>query len=579
MSAASGQKLVPLQSFRWRWSVACAALLLLGAVLGGRAVHLQVFGKDFLITQAQARHLRTAKISANRGVISDRNGQPLAASMPVDSLWVSPQELSRSPERIPELARALGQDADALARQIARNAGKDFMYLQRHMNPADARAVLDRGIAGVHALREYRRYYPAGEVTGHMVGFTNIDDEGQEGLELAFDQWLRGHPGRKLVLRDRLGRVIEDVERLESASPGRAVAASVDLRIQYLAYRELKAAVQANRALSGSAVVLDAETGEVLAMVNQPSYNPNDRSQYSPNRFRNRAITDLFEPGSTLKPLVVAAALESGQWRADSRVDTSPGMIQVGRKVIEDKSNLGKIDLATMLARSSNVGATKVAMSLPSEQLWSVLNRFGLGKPTASGFPGESAGLLSHYENWRPIGKATLAYGYGLSVTALQLAQTYAVLAADGVMRPVSLLRVDQPPIGRKVIAPENARAVVQMLEQVVSPQGTGLRASVAGYRVAGKTGTARKFAVGGYSQERYTAVFAGVAPVSRPRLAVVVIVDEPSAGAYYGGDVAAPVFAKIVEGAMRILAIPPDHMTPTRSGVATTVAAATSNR
>lgn len=578
MSADSGQRFSPLQGFRLRWSLACAALLLLGGVLGGRAVHLQVFSKDFLITQAQARHLRTAKISANRGVITDRNGQPLAASMPVDSLWVSPQELSRSPERIPELARALGQDADALARQIARNAGKDFMYLQRHMNPTDARAVLDRGIAGVHALREYRRYYPAGEVTGHLVGFTNIDDEGQEGLELAFDQWLRGHPGRKLVLRDRLGRVIEDVERLQSASPGRAVSASVDLRIQYLAYRELKAAVQANRALSASAVVLDTDTGEVLAMVNQPSYNPNDRSQYSPNRFRNRAITDLFEPGSTLKPLVVAAALESGQWRVDSRVDTAPGMIQVGGKVIEDKSNLGKIDLATMLARSSNVGATKVAMSLPSEQLWSVLNRFGLGKPTASGFPGESAGLLSHYENWRPIGKATLAYGYGLSVTALQLAQAYAVLAADGVMRPVSLLRVDQPPIGRKVIAPQNARAVVQMLEQVVSPQGTGLRAAVAGYRVAGKTGTARKYTVGGYSQERYTAVFAGVAPVSRPRLAVVVIVDEPSAGAYFGGDVAAPVFAKIVEGATRILAIPPDHLAPLRAAAPTTVAAA-SNR
>lgn len=565
----------PLQSFQLRWGFACGFVVLLGIVLAVRAVHLQVFNKDFLISQAEARHLRTAKISANRGVITDRNGAPLAASMPVDSLWVSPQELAQEPDSIKELARALGLDPSALSRQVARNVQKDFMYLQRHMNPADARAILDRRIPGVHVLREYRRYYPAGEVTGHLVGFTNVDDEGQEGMELEFDDWLRGRPGRKMVLRDRLGRVIEDVERLEPPSPGRQVASSIDLRIQYLAYRELKAAVQQNRALSASAVVLDAETGEVLAMVNQPSYNPNDRAQYSPNRFRNRAITDLFEPGSTLKPLVIAAALESSQWKPGSRVDTNPGMIQVGNKVIEDKHNLGMIDLATLLARSSNVGAVKVAMSLPSEQLWTVLNRFGLGKPTSSGFPGEAAGLLSHYENWRPIAKATLAYGYGLSVTPLQLAQAYAVLAADGVLRPVSLIRVERPPIGRKVISPEDARAVVAMLEHVVGPEGTGMRAAVPGYRVAGKTGTARKFDVGGYSEERYTAVFAGVAPASRPRLAVVVIVDEPRAGAYYGGDVAAPVFSGVVEGAMRILAIPPDKMAAPRGAVAPAVTAA----
>lgn len=562
-------------AFGRRWAAACVIAALLGTVLAARAVYLQVFNKDFLISQADARHVRTARISANRGVITDRNGEPLAASMPVDSLWVSPQELARAPEQIRDLARALDLDRGTLERQIARNVDKDFMYLRRHMNPADARAVLDRGIPGVHVLREYRRYYPAGEVTGHLVGFTNVDDEGQEGMELEFDEWLRGRPGRKLVLRDRLGRVIEDLERLEPPSPGRQVTSSIDLRIQYLAYRELKAAVQQNRALSASAVVVDADTGEVLAMVNQPAYNPNDRTQYAPGRFRNRAITDLFEPGSSLKPLVVAAALESGQWRADSRVDTSPGLIQVGRKVIEDKHNLGVIDLATLLARSSNVGAVKVGMSLPSEQLWSVLNRFGLGRPTSSGFPGEAAGLLSHYENWRPIAKATLAYGYGLSVTPLQLAQTYAVLAADGVMRPASLLRVDRAPIGRRVVEAEHARAVVAMLEQVVGPGGTGMRAAVAGYRVAGKTGTARKFDVGGYSEERYTAVFAGVAPVSRPRLAVVVIVDEPRAGAYYGGDVAAPVFARVVEGAMRILAIAPDRLAPAGTAFGPAVTAA----
>jgi len=567
MNDRTGQGRSPQQGFQLRWTVACAGLVLLGVVLVARAVHLQVLNKEFLISQAQVRHLRTAKISANRGVITDRNGETLAASMPVDSLWVSPQELSRAPEQIPQLARALGLEPGMLARQITRNVDKDFMYLQRHMNPANARAVLDHGIPGVHVLREYRRYYPAGEVTGHLVGFTNVDDEGQEGMELGFDDWLRGHPGRKLVLRDRLGRVVEDVERLEPPSPGREVAASIDLRIQYLAYRELKAAVQENRALSGSAVVLDAQTGEVLAMVNQPTYNPNDRSQYAPGRFRNRAITDLFEPGSSFKPLVVAAALESGQWKRDSRVDTSPGMLQVASKVIEDEHNLGVIDLATVLARSSNVGMAKVALSLPSEQLWSVVNRFGIGRTTSSGFPGESAGLLSPYENWRPIAKATLAYGYGLSVTPLQLAQSYAVFAADGVLRPVSLIRIEHPPIGRQVISADNARAMVDLLEHVVTPEGTGLRAAVAGYRVAGKTGTARKFEVGGYSSERYTAVFAGVAPVSRPRLAVVVVVDEPRAGEYYGGAVAAPVFSKIVAGAMRILAVEPDKpVVPARS-------------
>jgi cell division protein FtsI (penicillin-binding protein 3) len=565
----------PVQSFQLRWACACGFVVILGLVLAGRAVHLQVYNKDFLISQAEARHLRTARISANRGVITDRNGAPLAASMPVDSLWVSPQELAQEPDRIRELARSLDLDPAALARQVARNVQKDFMYVQRHMNPADARSILDRRIPGVHVLREYRRYYPAGEVTGHVVGFTNVDDEGQEGMELEFDDWLRGRPGRKMVLRDRLGRVIEDVERLEPPSPGREVASSIDLRIQYLAYRELKAAVQQHRALSASAVVLDAETGEVLAMVNQPSYNPNDRAQYAPNRFRNRAITDLFEPGSTLKPLVIAAALESSQWQAGSRVDTNPGMIQVGNKIIEDKHNLGLIDLPTLLARSSNVGAVKVAMSLPSEQLWTVLSRFGLGKPTSSGFPGEAAGLLSHYENWRPIAKATLAYGYGLSVTPLQLAQAYAVLAADGVLRPVSLIRVERAPIGRKVISAEDARAVVTMLEHVVSPAGTGMRAAVPGYRVSGKTGTARKFDVGGYSEERYTAAFAGVAPASRPRLAVVVVVDEPRASAYYGGDVAAPVFSGIVAGAMRILAIPPDKMAAPRGADTPAVTAA----
>jgi cell division protein FtsI (penicillin-binding protein 3) len=555
-----------------RWWCATGALALLALVLAGRAVHLQVFNKAFLLHEAAARHLRTAVMSANRGIITDRNGEPLAASMPVDSIWVTPEELTANPENIPALARALALDPGTLTREVAQNTDRDFLYVRRHLPPEAAQAVSDRNIPGVHVLREYQRFYPAGEVTGHVVGFTNIDEEGREGLELAFDEWLRGHPGKKMVLRDRFGRVVEDVERIEPAVPGRAVASSIDLRIQYLAYRALRTAVQENKALAGSAVVLDVSTGELLAVVNQPSYNPNDRARFAPALIRNRAMTDLIEPGSSFKPMIISAALESGQWKPDSHVDTSPGYIQVADKTIEDKHNLGMIDLATLLSRSSNVGAVKVAMSLPSEQLWSVLNRFGVGRVSGSGFPGESGGLLSHYENWRPIAKATLAYGYGLSMTPLQIAQCYAVIAGGGVLRPVSLLRLEKPPIGRKVISPETANAVLHMLEHVITPEGTGMRAAVSGYRVAGKTGTARKFGIGGYSEERYIAVFAGMAPASRPRIAVVVVVDEPHAGAYYGGDVSAPVFSHIVEGAMRILAIPPDdvHRTQSRPGTLT---------
>jgi cell division protein FtsI (penicillin-binding protein 3) len=509
---------------------------------------------------ADVRHLRIAKLAAHRGVITDRNGEPLAVSTPVDSIWVNPRELIQAADRIPELAAALQVDSDALARRLTRNVKKEFMYLRRHMSPAEAKSIDQLEIPGVDLEREYRRYYPAGEVVGHLVGFTNIDDEGQEGLELAFDQWLAGRPGKKRVLKDRLGRIVEDVERIEQPSPGRELAASIDLRIQYLAYRELKAAIRRGKALAGSIVVLDVVTGEVLAMVNQPAYNPNDRSQYAAARYRNRAITDIFEPGSALKPLIIAAAIESGQYQAKSRVDTSPGFVQVGSKLIEDSRNFGKINFATLLARSSNVGATKVAMSLQPEVLYSVLSGFGLGRLSASGFPGESAGLLSHHSNWRPISQATLAYGYGISVTPLQLAQAYAIIAADGLARPVSLLRIEESPIARRVIESNTAGAVLSMLQMVVSPEGTGQLAAVAGYRVGGKTGTVKKFAPGGYSDSRYTALFSGVAPLSRPRLAVVVIVDEPNGEMYYGGQVAAPVFSAVVAGALRILAIPPDH-------------------
>ncbi len=548
------------RSFTWRLRWATVVLLGLVAVLVVRAAWLQTFDDEFLTRQADVRHLRVAKIPAHRGIITDRNGEPLAVSTPVDSIWVNPREIVQAPNRIPQLAAVLGDDPDELARRLTRNINREFLYLKRHMRPSDAAAIVALKIPGIDVEREYQRYYPAGEVVGHVIGFTNIDDVGQEGLELSFDHWLAGQPGKRRVLKDRLGRIVEDVERIQSPNPGRELAASIDLRIQYLAYRELKVAIKRSGSASGSIVVLDVDTGEVLAMVNQPTYNPNNRSQFSPAKYRNRAITDIFEPGSTLKTLVVAAALESGQYNAASRIDTSPGFVKVGSKVIEDTRSLGTIDLTTLLVRSSNVGAIKVAMSLPSETLYDVLSGFGLGRLSGSGFPGESAGLLSHFSNWRPVSQATLAYGYGLSVTPLQLAQAYAVIGAGGLQHSISLLRLDQTPIARRIIKPKTAAAVLSMLEAVVGTEGTGRRAAVAGYRIAGKTGTAWKYTPGGYAEDRYIASFSGIAPATRPRLAVVVVIDDPSNGDYYGGELAAPVFSRVVEGALRILAIPPDN-------------------
>jgi cell division protein FtsI (penicillin-binding protein 3) len=574
MSGTDRQQKPGQRSFVWRMWLVAALLLMSVAGLVARAVHLQVFNTDFLHAQAAARHLRIATLSATRGVIKDRNGVPLAVSTPVDSVWVNPPQLLESQDKIPGLARLLKMDGGELTARLTRNVRKEFVYLKRHMNPAEAAAVDALQIPGVHLLREYRRYYPAGEVTGHLLGFTNVDDRGQEGLELAFNNWLQGIPGKKRVLRDRLGRVVEDVESIEPPRPGGDLVTSIDLRIQYFAYRALKAAVQQYHAASASAVVIDVTTGEVLADVNQPSYNPNDRSQIKPALFRNRAITDIIEPGSSFKPLIVAAALDSGRFNAQSEVDTNPGFIRIGNKNIEDHKNFGRISLATILAKSSNVGIVQVAMRLDKDALWNTLNRFGAGRLTTSGFPGESAGVLAPWQSWRPIGQATLAYGYGLSVTPLQLAQAYAVFGAGGLQRPVSLVRIAKAPIARRVVSPQVARDLLTMLEQVVSQEGTGLKAGVTGYRVAGKTGTARKLTARGYSSDRHTAVFAGVTPVADPRFAIVVVVDDPQGGVYYGGDVAAPVFATIATGALRIFAVPPDGIPPDEVPRPTTLAA-----
>lgn len=561
MSRGAETKQQTARRFTGRVTLVMAFFVLAAVSLLARAVQLQVLTKDFLNQQADTRHLRTEKISAHRGSITDRNGEPLAISTPVDSVWANPKEIASAVDRVPELARSLGLDAELLMRRITRSMDKNFLYLKRHISPEQAESVIALNLPGVNVLREYRRYYPAGEVVGHLVGFTSVDDDGQEGLELAFNHWLSGESGSKRVLKDRLGRSVENVESVKPPRHGKDLVSSIDLRLQYVAYRTLKAAIQQHKAESGSIVVMDVKTGEVLAMVNQPTYNPNDRAQFSAERYRNRAITDIFEPGSSIKPLIMAAALESGRYRASSMVDTSPGYVVVGPKKIEDTRDLGRISLTTVLVRSSNVGATKVAMSLEPDQLWNTMTRFGLGSLTSSGFPGESAGLLTHYNDWRQISQATLGYGYGISVTPLQLAQAYASLGSEGELRPVSLVRLEQPNDGESIMSSETALAVRGMMEEVVRPGGTGSEANVDGYRIAGKTGTSWKFAAGGYSQDKYFSIFAGLAPASNPRLATVVVIDEPTGDLYYGGEVAAPVFADVMAESLRLLAVPPDDL------------------
>jgi len=561
MTRGAETKTQTTKRFVGRATLVLVFFALIATALGARAVHLQVLNKEFLNQQADTRHLRTERISAHRGTISDRNGEPLAISTPVDSVWANPRELAPAVDSVPKLAGILGLDSQLLIRRITRSMDKEFLYLKRHLSPDQAARVMALKLPGINVQREYRRYYPASEVTGHLIGFTDIDDEGQEGLEYAFNHWLAGESGAKRVLKDRLGRSVENVESIRPARHGKDLRTSIDLRIQYLAYRTLKAAIQSYNAESGSIVVLDVQTGEVLAIVNQPTYNPNDRSQFSAERYRNRAITDIFEPGSSIKPLIVAAALESGDFRPSSIIDTAPGYVTVGTKRIEDSRNLGRVSLTTILARSSNVGVTKLAMSLQPDQLWQTMTRFGLGSLTSSSFPGESAGLLTHYSHWQPISQATLAYGYGISVTPLQLAQAYATLGSGGRMMPVSLVALEQPIEGERVIAPDTAVAVRRMLEEVVRPGGTGTKAAVTGYRIAGKTGTAWKFAAGGYSEDKYISIFAGLAPASDPRLAAVVVIDEPAGELYYGSDVAAPVFADVMSESLRLLAVPPDAL------------------
>src|SRR5687768_2779082 len=530
------------QSFRWRANFVLAVLVCGALGLVWRAVELQLRDHEFLSGQGDARFSRVAEITAVRGTVTDRYGEPLAVSTPVDSVWANPKELALASDQIPRLAKALKRDKTELARRLTSNLEREFLYLARHMQPSEASRIRALEIPGVYLMREYRRYYPAGEVAGHILGFTSIDDEGQEGLELAFDHWLAGEDGAKRVIQDRYGKIVQNVEEIRAMRPGRNLVLSIDLRIQYLAYRELKAAIRDQRAKSGSVIVLDVATGEVLAMVNQPAYNPNDRDQIKAKTYRNRAVTDIVEPGSSIKPFVVAAGLASGKFSDRSIIDTNPGYIKVGAKLLEDRHNIGAANLATILARSSNVGMTKVALALEPQQMYGTLTALGFGQVTTSGYPGESAGLLPHYSHWRPVGISSMSRGYGLSITPLQLAHAYATVAAAGISRPISFLRVESPPAGERALDDRVAHMLVRLLESVVSPEGGGKHAAIPGYTVAGKTGTAWKATAGGYATDRYLAVFGGIAPASNPRLAAVVIIDEPGAGKYYGGEVAAPV-------------------------------------
>jgi cell division protein FtsI (penicillin-binding protein 3) len=551
------------RSFRWR-SATLLALLALGCgALLWRAVNLQLVDHGFLARQGDARFMRVLQISAHRGTITDRYGEALAVSTPVDSIWVNPGELAAANDQIPRLASALGLDRQELARRVSSNLDREFLYLARGRQPAEAAAIKALGIPGVYTSREYRRYYPAGEVTGQMLGFTNVDDAGQEGLELAFDHWLAGEVGAKRVIQDRYGRIVQDVESIRPARPGRDLVLSIDLRIQYLAYRELKAAVRDQRARAGSLVMLDIATGEVLAMVNQPGFNPNDREQLQPGDYRNRAVTDIFEPGSSIKPFWVAAAIAAGKYDSHSIIDTSPGFFKVGVKEFQDEHNFGAIDIATVLAKSSNVGMAHIALTLAPQEVWTTLTNLGFGEVTTSGYPGESAGLVPRYAQWRPIGIVTMSHGYGLSVTPLQLAHAYATIGSLGIAHPVSFLTADGEAGGTRVLDAAACRELLGMLEKVVTAEGTGKLAAIPGYRVSGKTGTAEKAIPGGYSTERYMAVFGGVAPETDPRLAAVVVLDEPNAsvpGQHQGGQVAAPVFARVMGGALRLLAVAPDE-------------------
>ena len=557
------QQKQPLSLLRFYLVVGVLCVLL--ALLVWRILSLQILdlerGYTFLQNQGEMRSVRMAEIPAYRGVILDRRGEPLAVSTPVVSIYANPQLLKTS-DRLGELAEALDMELSLLQDKLARYDNKQFMYLLRHQMPDHAREILDKRIKGVSGQREYRRFYPAGEVAAQLVGFTNVDGQGIAGLELTYNEWLKGTPGKKKYIKDLHGEVVRDIGVLQPARAGKDLVLSIDLRLQYLQHRELQRAVSSLDAASGTVVTLDSHTGEVLAMVNYPVYNPNGSKTGSPGSRRNRAMTDVYEPGSTMKSLTMVAALESGRYTPDTMIDTSPGRIRVGPKVYPDPRNYGLISMTRVLQKSSQVGVTKIALDLGHEPILEVFNRFGIGKSPGTGFPGESAGTLPNRPRWYATEKVSLAFGYGISATPLQLASAYSVFANGGKQLPISLLALEgETPEGQQIIAQETAAQLLGMLHAVTGEKGTARKARVSGYQVGGKTGTVHKVGPGGYEKDKYVALFAGVAPIDNPRIVTVVVINDPKGKLYGGGAVAAPVFSQITSGTLRILGVPPSEI------------------
>jgi cell division protein FtsI (penicillin-binding protein 3) len=541
----------------WRARLVLGILLAGSLALIGRSFWLQGIKKDFLIGKGESRYERVIEMPATRGRILDRNGDVMAISTPVKSVWAIPEDAKLTPAQARKLATLIDTDAREVTRKLA--SERDFVYLKRQIAPDVAAQIADLKLPGIHFQNEYRRYYPAGEVTAHMLGFTGAEDAGQEGIELALNGQLTGKSGSRRVIKDRRGQIVEDVESIRAPQEGKDTALALDAKLQYLAYSQLKQAIIDHKAKAGGIVVLDAKSGEVLALANLPTYNPNNRTKLSGAQLRNRAFTDTFEPGSTFKPFTVALALDKGHVRFDTPIQTAPGKLTIGSATIHDAHAHGVLSVAQVIQKSSNVGVSKIALNLPSEDMWTMFDKLGFGQPLKLGFPGEAGGRLRPWKRWRPIEQATMSYGHGISVTLIQLARAYQAFARDGDLVPLSLARVETPPaVGERIFSAQTAREMRAMLELAVQPGGTAPKAQVAGYRVAGKTGTAHKLEGGVYAN-KYVSAFVGFAPASDPRLIVAVMIDEPSAGRYYGGEVAAPAFSSVMGSALRALGVPPD--------------------
>jgi cell division protein FtsI (penicillin-binding protein 3) len=543
----------------WRSRFVLVLIVAGFVALACRAFYLQAMQTDFLQAKGEARYGRVLDLPASRGAVMDRNGKPLAISTPVESICITPDDVDDVTDaRLRTLAQALGVPAEEIRQKIARK-DRQFVYLKRQITPEQAAKVMALGIPGVFQQREFRRYYPAGEVMAHVVGFTGMEDNGQEGVELAAEERLAGVPGSRKVIKDRKGRIVEDVESMRAPRDGQAVALAIDQRLQFLAHRELKSAVAQFGAKGGSMVILDARTGEILALVNQPDYNPNNRANVTGRQTRNRSVTDLFEPGSTMKPFTVAAALDAGIVTPDTLVETGAGAMTFAGWTISDSHPNGTITVAQVIQKSSNIGCAKIMMRMPAERMGTLFRELGFGVSPQTGFPGEAKGQLKPWSKWRPIEQATLAYGHGISVSLLQLAHAYTIFTNSGQLLPLSLLKTDAQPIGKPLVTKETAREVTRMMEMAVMPEGTAPRAQVPGYRVAGKTGTAYKPENGGYNEHKYVSSFVGFGPVTSPRFIVAVMIDEPAGPKHVGGDVGAPVFSSVMGAALRMMSVPPD--------------------